>query len=164
MSGGEIASLNQGDSLDTFAMSGGRIVDAFDDGDRAVMTGGRIGRVNMKLADNRFDMSGGTIDRNLVAGFGNDTVVLRDGTIGGNISVSGGTDSLTVLGGTVGGDILASFGDDAFTWEGGGVVHGRIDLGPRRGHARLSDLSDAHVGAAPAISGGLGDDALSSAT
>ena len=121
MSGGEIASLNQGDNLDTFAMSGGRIVDGFDDGDRAVMTGGRIGRVNMKLDDNLFDMSGGTIDRNLVAGFGNDTVVLRDGTdrrqhqrqrrhgfaVGDSAEPSAATS-------------WPSFGDDAFTWEGGG--------------------------------------------
>ncbi|RVA92243.1 autotransporter outer membrane beta-barrel domain-containing protein, partial [Mesorhizobium sp. M7A.F.Ca.CA.004.02.1.1] len=52
MSGGQIGSLNQGDGLDTFTMTGGRIVDFFDDGDRAVMTGGRIGRVNMKLDQN----------------------------------------------------------------------------------------------------------------
>jgi hypothetical protein len=90
MSGGEIASLNQGDNIDSFTMSGGRIVDAFDDGDRATMTGGRIGRVNMKLDDNVFEMSDGTIDGNLVTGFGDDTVVVEGGTIGGNISVSGG--------------------------------------------------------------------------
>lgn len=70
MTGGTIQSLNQGDNLDTFFMSNGRIIDAFDDGDVATMTGGRIGRVNMKLDDNIFDMSGGTIDRNLVTGFG----------------------------------------------------------------------------------------------
>ena len=118
ISGGQVGSLSQGDNLDTFTMSGGRIVDAFDDGDRAVMTGGRIGRVNMKLDNNFFDMSGGTIDRNLVTGFGNDTIILSDGTIGGNISVSGGTDSVTVTGGTVGGDIRMSFGTDAFAWSG----------------------------------------------
>ncbi len=108
----------------------GRIVDAFDDGDYAVMTDGRIGRVNMKLDNNYFNMSGGTIDRNLVAGFGDDTIILSNGMIGGNISVSGGTDSVTITGGTVAGDILLSFGNDQFNWNGGGIVYGNIDLGP----------------------------------
>jgi hypothetical protein len=83
MTGGTIDSLNQGDGLDTFFMSGGRIVDFFDDGDRAVMTGGRIGRVNMRLDRNFFDMSGGIIDRNLVTGFDIDTIILSGGFIGG---------------------------------------------------------------------------------
>jgi len=99
MTGGTLQSLNQGDNLDTFFMSGGHIVGFFDDGDSAVMTGGRIGRVNMLLDDNLFDMPGGTIDNNLVAGFGNDAIILSGGTIGGNISVSGGTDSVIVTGG-----------------------------------------------------------------
>src|SRR3546814_4502750 len=119
--------------------TGGRIVDAFDDGDTARMTGGRIGRVNMKLADNLFDMSGGVIDRNLVAGFGNDTIILSDGTIGGNISVSGGTDSVTITGGTVGGDVLLSVGTDSFVWDGGGVVHGMVDMGGDDDSARLEN-------------------------
>jgi hypothetical protein len=107
--------VQQGEGVDHFAMTGGEI-NVAQPGRRArhlphvgrpdrrcvrrwrsshVMTGGRIGRVNMKLADNLFDMSGGTIDRNLVTGFGNDTIILSGGTIGGNISVSGGTDSVT---------------------------------------------------------------------
>lgn len=160
MTGGEINVLNQGGSLDTFFMSGGRIVDAFDDGDNARMTGGRIGRVNMKLADNLFDMSGGTIDRNLVTGFGNDTIILSGGTIGGNISVSGGTDSVTITGGSVGGDVLMSVGTDRVVWDGGGVVHGTIDLGGDNDSARLADLTNAHLGGAPRITGGEGTDAL----
>ena len=47
MTGGQIQSLSQGDNLDGFEMHGGRIVDFFEDGDEAHMTGGRIGRVNM---------------------------------------------------------------------------------------------------------------------
>ena len=160
MTGGEINVLNQGGSLDTFFMSGGRIVDAFDDGDIARMTGGRIGRVNMKLADNLFDMSGGTIDRNLVTGFGNDTIILSGGTIGGNISVSGGTDSVTVRGGSVGGDVLMSAGTDRFVWDGGGVVHGTIDMGGDNDSARLADLTAANLGRSPRITGGEGSDAL----
>ncbi|HEY0624087.1 MAG TPA: hypothetical protein VGD28_13540, partial [Sphingomonas sp.] len=160
MTGGEINTLNQGGALDTFVMSGGRIVDAFDDGDHAVMTGGRIGRVNMKLADNLFDMSGGTIDRNLVTGFGNDTIILSAGTIGGNISVSGGTDSVTITGGSVGGDMLLSVGTDRFVWNGGGVVHGTIDLGGDNDSAQLTSLTDANLGRSPRITGGEGTDAL----
>ncbi|WP_137928934.1 autotransporter family protein [Mesorhizobium comanense] len=160
MSGGQIGSLNQGDGLDTFTMTGGRIVDFFDDGDHAVMTGGRIGRVNMKLDKNYFDMSGGTIDRNLVTGFDQDTIILSGGTIGGNISVSGGNDSVTISGGTVGGDVLMSFGSDTFVWNGGGIVYGAVDLGADNDTARLSNLTKANLGGTRAFNGGLGTDAL----
>ncbi len=160
MTGGQIGSLNQGDALDTFFMSGGRIVDFFDDGDYAVMTGGRIGRVNMKLDKNYFNMSGGTIDRNLVTGFDDDTIILSGGTIGGNISVSGGNDSVTVTGGAVGGDVLMSFGADTFVWNGGGIIYGTVDLGPDNDIARLSNLTNANLGATTAITGGLGTDTL----
>ncbi|MDO9361919.1 MAG: autotransporter outer membrane beta-barrel domain-containing protein [Sphingopyxis sp.] len=160
MTGGEVNVLNQGGAFDTFFMSGGRIVDAFDDGDSARMTGGRIGRVNMKLADNLFDMSGGTIDRNLVTGFGNDTILLSGGTIGGNMSVSGGADRVTITGGAVDGDVLMSVGADNFTWDGGGVVHGTIDMGGDNDSARLTDLTNAHMGRSPRITGGDGNDAL----
>ena len=160
MTGGEIGSLHQGDALDTFFMSGGRIVDAFDDGDYAVMTGGRIGRVNMKLDNNYFNMSGGTIDRNLVTGFGNDTIIISNGMIGGNISVSGGTDSVTITGGTIVGDILMSFGEDQFNWDSGGIVYGNIDLGGDNDLATLSNLTDANIGATQRLSGGAGTDSL----
>jgi autotransporter family porin len=160
MAGGTIQSLNQGDNLDTFFMSDGRIIDAFDDGDVATMTGGRIGRVNMKLDDNVFDMSGGIIDRNLVTGFGNDTIILSGGTIGGNISVSGGTDSVTVTGGVVGGSVLLSFGNDRFNWNGGGIIYGAIDLGADDDTATLTNLANAHIGATTQISGGLDTDSL----
>lgn len=160
MTGGQIQSLSQGDGLDTFFMSGGRIVDYFEDGDTAYMTGGRIGRVNMKLDDNLFDMSGGTIDKNLVTGFGNDTIILSGGTIGGNISVSGGTDSVTVTGGSVGGSVLLSVGTDTFTWDGGGIIYGTVDLGGDNDTAKLSNLSNANIGATAAINGGDGTDGL----
>ncbi|MCG7509323.1 autotransporter outer membrane beta-barrel domain-containing protein, partial [Mesorhizobium sp. IRAMC:0171] len=160
MTGGQIGSLNQGDGLDTFFMSNGRIVDFFDDGDRAVMTGGRIGRVNMKLDKNYFNMSAGTIDRNLVTGFDQDTVIISGGTIGGNISVSGGNDSVTVTGGSIGGDVLLSFGEDTFNWNGGGIIYGTIDLGGDNDTAALSNLNNGNLGATKAISGGLGTDAI----
>lgn len=160
MSGGQIGSLNQGDGLDTFTMTSGRIVDFFDDGDNAVMTGGRIGRVNMKLDKNYFNMSGGTIDRNLVTGFDQDTIILSGGTIGGNISVSGGNDSVTITGGTVGGDVLMSFGSDSFVWNGGGIIYGAVDLGGDNDTAKLSNLTNANLGGTDALNGGLGTDAL----
>jgi outer membrane autotransporter protein len=141
-------------------MSDGRIVDFFEDGDSAVMTGGRIGRVNMELDDNLFDMSGGTIDKNLITGFGNDTIIVSGGTIGGNISVSGGADSVTVTGGTIGGSVLLSVGTDIFVWDGGGIIYGAIDLGVDNDTATLSHLSNANIGAATAVTGGEGTDSL----
>ncbi|MFL9584254.1 autotransporter domain-containing protein [Stenotrophomonas sp. AB1(2024)] len=161
MTGGTIGALLQGDGLDRFRMTDGRIVGAFEDGDYAEMTGGRIGRVNMKLDDNTFLMSGGTIDGNLVTGFGKDTIVLSDGYIGGNISVSGGDDSVTITGGTVRGEIRLSFGNDRVDWSGGGVVHGLVDLGEGDDTAALADLNVSHLGALPGFSGGLGADTLS---
>lgn len=160
MSGGQVGSLNQGDGLDTFTMTGGRIVDFFDDGDRAVMTDGRIGRVNMKLDRNYFNMSRGIIDRNLVTGFDQDTIILSGGTIGGNISVSGGNDSVTITGGTVGGDVLMSFGADNFVWNGGGIIYGAVDLGGDNDTAKLSNLTKANLGGSDALNGGLGTDTL----
>ncbi|KIP85221.1 autotransporter [Stenotrophomonas maltophilia] len=160
MTDGSIGALLQGDNFDYFRMTGGRIVGAFEDGDYAEMTGGRIGRVNMKLDNNVFDMSGGTIDGNLVTGFGRDTIILSDGYIGGNISVSGGDDSVTLTGGTVRGEIRMSVGNDTLDWSGGGVVHDLIDMGEGDDTARLSDLNEAHLGAVPRLDGGSGTDAL----
>jgi autotransporter family porin len=160
MTGGQIAALLQGDSLDTFRMSGGRIVGAFEDGDYAEMTGGRIGRVNMKLDDNTFDMSDGTIDSNLVTGFGRDTIRLSGGYIGGSISVSGGDDRITVTGGTVRGEVRVSLGNDVLDWNGGGVIHGTIDLGEGDDRASLTRLNQSHLGALPLFDGGTGTDVL----
>ncbi len=160
MTDGSIGALLQGDNYDSFRMTGGRIVGAFEDGDYAEMTGGRIGRVNMKLDNNVFDMSGGTIDGNLVTGFGRDTIILSDGYIGGNISVSGGDDSVTLTGGTVRGEIRMSVGNDTLDWSGGGVVHDLIDMGEGDDIARLSDLNESHLGAVPRLDGGSGTDAL----
>jgi len=160
MTGGTLGALLQGDALDRFRMTGGRIIGAFDDGDYAEMTGGRIGRVNLKLDNNTFLMSGGSIDGNLVAGFGNDTIVLSDGYIGGNISVSGGDDAVTLTGGTVRGEIRLSFGNDRLTWNGGGVVHDAIDFGDGNDVARLANLNVSHLGAVPLFDGGLGTDVL----
>jgi outer membrane autotransporter protein len=160
MSGGQVQSLAQGDGLDTFTMTGGTIVGAFEDGDIARMTGGSIGRVDMKLDDNLFDMSGGRINGNLVAGFGRDTVLISGGSIGGNISISGGNDVVRVTGGDVGGQVLMSFGDDSFTWSSGGLIHGAVQLADGNDTAVLSALNQTLLGATPLINGGPGNDSL----
>ncbi|MDX3935442.1 autotransporter domain-containing protein [Stenotrophomonas sp.] len=160
MTGGTVGALLQGDGTDRFRMTGGQIIGGFDDGDYAEMTGGRIGRVNMKLENNTFDMSGGTIDGNLVTGFGNDTILLSDGYIGGNISVSGGDDAITITGGTVRGEIRASTGTDRLTWSGGGVVYGAVDMGEGDDVSTLSSLNNSHLGALPLFTGGAGTDLL----
>ncbi|MBA8878950.1 autotransporter outer membrane beta-barrel domain-containing protein [Phyllobacterium myrsinacearum] len=160
MTGGTINALNQGDGLDTFSMSGGHIVDFFDDGDYGVMTGGRIGRVNMKLDDNYFNMSGGTIDRNLVTGLGRDTIIISGGTIGGNISTSSGVDNITVTGGSIGNGIKTGDGNDVFTWNGGGIIYNSIILEGDNDTARLSNLTNANLGGMTLLSGGNGADSL----
>ncbi|MFS2043311.1 autotransporter outer membrane beta-barrel domain-containing protein, partial [Stenotrophomonas geniculata] len=161
MSGGTIGALQQGDNIDTFRMSGGRIIGAFEDGDQAWMTGGRIGRVNMKLDKNLWDQSGGTVDGNVVTGFDTDTIIIS-GTayIGGNISVSGGNDSVTITDGTVRGQVLLSTGNDTFNWNGGGIVYGAIDMGPDNDVANLSNLNQGNLGAVPLFDGGGGIDQL----
>ncbi|WP_413791236.1 autotransporter outer membrane beta-barrel domain-containing protein [Pseudomonas sp. N4] len=159
MSGGRILSLAQGDGLDTFLMTGGTIVDAFEDGDVAKMTGGTIGRVDMKLDDNVFDMSGGNIIGNLVTGFGQDTIILSAGRIGGNVSVSGGNDSITVSGGEILGEVRASAGDDQLLWS-GGLIHSAILMGDGSDTARLINLDEAGLSITPSVNGGLGQDVL----
>lgn len=160
MSGGTITSLQQGDGLDVFSMSGGTITDAFEDGDKAKMTGGTIGRVNMKLDDNLFDMSGGRVIGNVVTGFGNDTIVISDtAQVGGNISVSGGDDRVAINGGTVSGQILLSFGNDAFVWSGGSLLSSVLS-GEGNDTALLQGLVAAQVAAAQQLDGGLGNDTL----
>ena len=162
MTGGTVQSLNQGESYDTFSMSDGRIIGAFEDGDRAIFSGGRIGRVDLKLANNYFEMSQDTavatlIDGNLVSGFGNDTIILRGGTIGGNISTSGGVDTITISGGALRGNVLASAGDDVFNWS-GGSIGGRVDMGLGNDQATISNL-DANT-LVNTLDGGDGNDSV----
>lgn len=159
MNGGRILSLAQGDGLDTFLMTGGTIVDAFEDGDVAKMTDGTIGRVDMKLDDNVFDMSGGQIIGNLVTGFGQDTIILSAGRIGGNVSVSGGNDSITISGGEIIGEVRASAGDDQLQWS-GGLIHSAILLGDGNDTAQLSNLDESLLATTPSLNGGLGQDVL----
>jgi outer membrane autotransporter protein len=159
MTGGVLNSLKQGDGRDIFTMSGGHIIGAFEDGDVATLSGGRIGRVDMKLDNNIFTMTGGTIDGNLVAGFGNDTFAISGGLIGGNISVSGGTDSVTITGGQVNGEVRMSTGNDTFLWENDGIVLGLIDMGIDDDLATLRNLAS-QIENTAGFQGGLGNDSL----
>lgn len=160
MTGGQIQALSQGDSRDTFLMSGGTIVGAFEDGDVARMSGGSIGRVDMKLDNNVFILTGGRILGNLVAGFGSDTVEISGGSIGGNLSVSGGNDNVTLSGGEIGGNALLSQGNDTFTWRGGGVVRGIVSLAGGDDTVLLSGLDDTVLGPTATINGDSGMDTV----
>ncbi|WP_341523875.1 autotransporter outer membrane beta-barrel domain-containing protein [Pseudomonas sp. G.S.17] len=160
MSGGTLRSLAQGDGLDTFLMTGGTISNAFEDGDSAKMTGGTIGRVDMKLDDNLFDMSGGAIIGNLVTGFGKDTIIISGGTVGGNVSVSGGDDSVSISGGEVRGEIRASFGNDTFNWRDGGLIRGAVLMADGNDTATLTHLTETFLGSNPLLDGGAGTDTL----
>ncbi|MGF6094767.1 autotransporter outer membrane beta-barrel domain-containing protein [Pseudomonas sp. 18175] len=164
ISGGTIlGDVDQGDGLDDFYMSGGTIVGAFLSGDHATMTDGSIGRVNMLLDDNFFDMQGGTIITNLVTGFGNDTILVSGTSyIGGNISVSGGADLVRITGGTVNGQILMSVGADRLEWIGAGKVNNFILMGGDNDTALLQGLTETNVASTPLIDGGTGFDILTS--
>ncbi|UXN72746.1 hypothetical protein N8D56_16310 [Devosia sp. A8/3-2] len=153
MSGGTVAGLQQGDGYDTFLMTGGTITGAFVDGDYAEQSGGTIGRVDMKLADNFYYLSGGQILGNLVTGFGLDTIVVSGGAIGGNVSTSGGNDVIRVSGGSIEGEIRASFGNDTFDWT-GGAIFDNVLMGADSDVATLGNLSANTIAAAGNIDGG----------
>ncbi len=161
ISGGQIQALAQGDGRDTFLMTGGTIVGAFEDGDTARQTGGSIGRVDMKLDNNLYDLSGGTILGNLVTGFGTDTIIVSGGFIGGNISTSGGDDSISVSGGVINGEIRASVGNDTFKWTNGGQIKSAVLMGDGNDTAVLSGLDESLLSTTASIDGGLGSDQLS---
>ena len=160
MSGGLVQSVAQGDGRDVLQMTGGTIVGGFDDGDVATMTGGTLGRANMKLDNNIFDLSGGQIVGNLVTGLGRDTIIVSGGSIGGNISVSGADDEVTVSGGVVDGEIRTSFGNDRFTWDTAGVIRSAILMGDGDDSARLNGLDESRLTPTPSLDGGIGLDTL----
>ncbi|MFQ6346415.1 autotransporter outer membrane beta-barrel domain-containing protein [Pseudomonas sp. R11F] len=161
MSGGIVESVDQGDGSDELNISGGWIKGAFLSGDRATMTGGRIGRVDMRLEKNLFDMSGGDVDGSVVTGFDKDTILIS-GTahVGGNISTSGGDDFIQVTGGEIMGQILAGTGDDTFIWRDAGLIHGAILLGADNDTALLQNLSESTVLSTSQLDGGPGNDTL----
>ena len=147
MSGGQIQALAQGDGRDTFSMTGGTIVGAFEDGDVASQTAGTIGRVDMKLDNNIYDMSGGAILGNLVTGFGTDWIRVTGGSIGGNVSVSGGNDTILVSGGVINGEIRASVGNDTLEWRTGGQIKSAILMGDGDDTALLAGLGASQLAA-----------------
>lgn len=161
MSAGVIDSLDQGDAHDRFTLNAGTIIGAFLNGDDALMIGGTIGRVNMMLDKNLFDMRGGTIIGNLVTGFDDDTILISGSSfIGGNVSTSGGIDLITVTGGTIDGQILTSTGSDRFNWIGGGQIHGFVLMGADNDTALLQNLNETLLASTPLIDGGTGTDTL----
>lgn len=160
MHAGTIGSLAQGDGFDRFQMTGGTITLAFEDGDFAQMSGGTIGRVDMKLDENVFEMSGGRIITNLVTGFDDDTIGIFGGFIGGNLSISGGNDTVTIKGGEIVGEIRASTGDDRLLWDGGGIVRSAILMGGGNDNATLRNLDDSVLALTPNVDGGAGNDVL----
>ena len=160
MMGGRIGGLLQGDGRDLLEMYDGIIDEAFEDGDVAYQRGGSIGRVNMKLDKNFYEMTGGKILGNLVTGFDIDTIRIFDGFIGGNISTSGGDDNITVSGGVINGEIRASVGNDTFQWLGGGQINSAVLMGDGDDTALLQGLSESTLTHTPSIDGGLGNDQL----
>lgn len=160
MHAGTVGSLAQGDGFDSFKMTGGTITGAFEDGDFAQMSGGTIGRVDMKLDENVFELSGGRIISNLVTGFDDDTIRISGGLIGGNLSVSGGNDTITITGGEIVGEIRASTGDDRLLWDGGGIVRSALLMGGGNDSATLRNLDDGVLALTPNVDGGAGNDVL----
>jgi len=151
----------QGDGIDDFAMSGGTITGAFEDGDHGLMTGGSIGRVDMKLDNNLFDMRGGTVVGNFVTGFGDDTILVSGTSfIGGNLSVSGGADIIVIKGGRIAGEIRMSAGNDQFEWNGAGQLDSAVLLAGDNDTALLKNLTEAIVAPTPVVDGGTENDTL----
>lgn len=160
MSGGSARSVDQGDGTDTFTMSGGTITDLFENGEQALMSEGTIGRVQMNLDNNTFEMLGGKIFNDLDAGINNNSVTIRGGLIGGNIIVSGTDNNITVTGGEINGQVRGGTGDDIFTWDTSGLIHGGVLMGTGNDRALLHSLTEGGLASAPIIDGGLGNDTL----
>ena len=156
MSGGQMQSLDQGGGLDTAMISGGRIVGAFNDGDFVTMTGGRIGSVDLRVANNVMIMSGGTIDGNVNAEQGADTLQLSGGSIGGIVDFGNGNNTITVTGGSIGGGIATGTGTDTFTWRDAGSITGAINLGAGSDSATLQNLTAAALSSMTLLNGGTG--------
>ncbi len=160
MTAGTIQQLDQGGNLDTAIISGGRIIGAFNDGDFFTMTGGRIGLVDLRVANNIMRMSGGIIDGLVNAEQGNDQLFLSGGSIGGQLDFGNGNNTMTVTGGSIGGGILTGTGIDQLIWNGGGTIATTIDLGAGNDTAILSHLTPAILSATTLLDGNTGTDTL----
>jgi len=153
LSGGMINAVFQGGGLDTATISGGRIINGLEDGDFVTITGGRIGFVDMNIANNVVTMSGGQIDGDLTASFQNDTLNLSGGTIGGRVDFGRGANNITMTGGTIVGTITTGDGIDTYAVSGGSTAG--INAGAGNDSIALSG-----AGRVGAINAGDGDDAF----
>jgi outer membrane autotransporter protein len=160
MTAGTIQQLDQGGNLDTATISGGRIIGAFNDGDFFTMTGGRVGSVDLRVANNVMRMSGGTIDGIVNAEQGNDQLFLSGGSIGGQLDFGNGNNTLTVTGGSIGGGIVTGNGIDNLVWNGGGTIATTINLGNGNDAATLGNLTSGILAPTTLIDGGAGTDRL----
>ncbi|AXK38165.1 autotransporter outer membrane beta-barrel domain-containing protein [Crenobacter cavernae] len=160
LTGGAIVSLDQGGGLDTALVSGGRIIGAFNDGDFFTMTGGRIGSVDLKQADNEMRMSGGQIDGKVNAEQGRDLFELSGGTIGGMVDLGSGDNTARISGGAIAGQFVTGSGADRFVWDTAGTLGGTVSLGTGNDTATLARHTPASLAASPLIDGGLGSDTL----
>jgi outer membrane autotransporter protein len=129
LSGGVIdGSIFQGGDLDNAIISGGRITGSLSDGDRITVTGGRIGSIDMNIANNIMNMSGGEVDGDVTAGFQNDTLTFTGGRIGGSVDLDRGRNVVTIGGGEIVGGITTGRDVDTFAIQGGvigvGIVTG----------------------------------------
>jgi autotransporter family porin len=128
-SGGVVQRVEQGSELDTATVSRGRIIGQFFAGDFFTMTGGQIGEVNLEQANNEMRMSGGVIDRFVIAAQGRDFLVLSGGSIGTVVDPGSGDNRIFVSGGSIGGTVTTAGGNDQFTWDTAGTIGGAINGG-----------------------------------
>lgn len=129
MTGGVVQRVEQGSELDTATVSGGRIIGQFFAGDFFTMTGGQIGEVNLEQANNEMRMSGGVIDRFVIATQGRDLLILSGGSIGTFVNLGSGDNRIFISGGSIGSTVTTAGGNDQFTWDTAGTIGGAINLG-----------------------------------
>ncbi|MEK1886209.1 MAG: hypothetical protein AAAB35_01250 [Phyllobacterium sp.] len=160
MKGGIVERVEQGSELDTASVAGGRIIGQFFAGDFFTMTGGRIGEVNLEQANNEMRMSGGTIDRFVIAAQGRDLLILSGGSIGTFVDLGIGDNRIFISGGSIGGTLTTGTGNDQFTWDTAGTIGGAIDLGGGNDTGTLQNLTDAVLSSTPSLNGGADTDSL----
>jgi autotransporter family porin len=160
MTGGVVQRVEQGSELDTATVSGGRIIGQFFAGDFFTMTGGQIGEVNLEQANNEMRMSGGVIDRFVIAAQGRDLLVLSGGSIGTFVDLGSGDNRIFVSGGSIGSTVTTAGGNDQFTWDTAGTIGGAINLGAGNDTGTLQNLTEGTLSSTPSINGGAGSDSL----
>ena len=160
MTGGVVQRVEQGSELDTATVSGGRIIGQFFAGDFFTMTGGQIGEVNLEQANNEMRMSGGVIDRFVIATQGRDLLILSGGSIGTFVDLGSGDNRIFISGGSIGSTVTTAGGNDQFTWDTAGTIGGAINLGAGNDTGTLQNLTEATISSTPSINAGAGTDTL----